>query len=191
MKNPKKQDLPKEGEGEKTQEVLHAVQDLWDKAQKSQEYYDQYVRAVAELDNYRKRAIKERQHEVEAVQIQLIRGLLPIVDNLDRALNQIKGHSDSKSIQEGLELIGRQLQAYLESIGLKPLHAVGEKFDPHKHEAVLHVQSKEYPDHHVLEEVQRGYTLGNRVVRHAMVKVVDNPSSGPDAVAPDNTPQKA
>ena len=169
-------------------EVLKVVQELWEKAQRSEENYDRFLRAVAEMDNYRKRAMRERQHEVEAVQIHLLRGLLPIVDNLDRALAQIKGQSDSKNIQEGLELISRQTQAYLESVGLKPFTSVGEVFDPHKHEAVLHVQSKDHPDHCVLEEVQKGYTLGGRVIRHALVKVVDNPPVPPADAAPDATP---
>ena len=176
MKNSKKHQMRQDAvQAEKVQEILHSVQTLWDKAQKAEEYYDRYLRAAAELENYRKRAIKERHQEVEAAQVHFIRGLLPIFDNLERALAQIKGQLDSKSIQDGLGLICRQVQSYLESVGLKPLTSVGEKFDPHRHEAVLHVQTKDYPDNYVLEEIQKGYTLHGRVVRHALVKVVDNP----------------
>ncbi len=153
------------------------LKELKEKAQKADEYYDNYLRAVAELDNYRKRAIKERQHEVEAVQNNLLRGLLPIVDNLERALAQIKEQADSKNMQEGLGLISRQLHTFLDSVGLTPMACVGQQFDPHKHEAVLHVPSKDHPDHYVLEEVQKGYTLHGRVIRHAVVKVVDNPAT--------------
>ena len=115
--------------------------------------------------------------------MQLIRGLLPVVDNLERALAQVGTQSDVKSVREGLELIARQIQTFLEAVGLAAFSAAGEKFDPHKHEAVAHVQSKEHPDHFVLEEIQKGYTLNGRVVRHALVKVVDNPQAPAEAAS--------
>ena len=177
VKNPSlvSNDTAQQG-GKKMAEVLKIVQGLWDKAQKAEENYDLYLRAVAELENYRKRVAKERAHEIEAMRVQLLRLLLPIVDNLERALTQICSQPEAQSIRDGLELIGRQVQGFLESVGLKPFASTGEKFDPHKHEAVLHVQRKDHPDHTVLEEVQKGYTLDGRVIRHALVKVVDNPT---------------
>ena len=173
-----------QGISDESQE-LQEMKTLREKAQKSDEHYDNYLRAVAELDNYRKRAVKERAYSVEAAQIYLIQGLLPIVDNFSRALLQVSGQSNAKNIQEGLSLIGRQVEAFMESVGLRPFSCVGEKFDPEKHEAVVHVPSKDHPDHTVLEEVQKGYLWHGRVVRHALVKVVDNPTA---AVGESSTP---
>ncbi len=159
------------------------LQALREKASKAEEYYDRYLRAVADLENYRKRSIKDRTQAVEYAQVQIIRGLIPVVDSLQRALSQIGSQSDAKSMQEGLSLIDRQVESFLQSVGLSSFSCVGEKFDPDKHEAVLHVPSKDHPDHAILEEVQKGYTLNGRVIRHALVKVVDNPPAKDETVS--------
>lgn len=153
------------------------VQALREKAQKADEWHDKYLRMAADMENYRKRAQKDKQSAVEFAQTQIINGLLPIVDNLERALAQISNQPEAQSVRQGLELIAKQVQAYLESLGLKTFSSVGEIFDPHKHEAVLHVPSKDHPDHSVIEEIQKGYILNGRVIRHAMVKVADNPAN--------------
>ena len=153
------------------------IQALREKAQKADEWHDKYLRMAADMENYRKRAQKDKQSAVEFAQVQIIQGLLPIVDNLERGLAQITNQPAAKSVREGLELISKQIHAFLESIGLKTFNSVGETFDPHKHEAVLHVPSKDHPDHSVIEEIQKGYILNGRVIRHAMVKVADNPAN--------------
>ncbi len=162
---------------DETEPTLSAqdIKALQEKAAKADENHDNYLRAVAEMENYRKRAIRDRSAAVESAEIGMIHALLPIVDNLERALAQVSGEADAKAVQEGLGLISRQIQTFLDSIGLKPIVCAGQIFDPHQHEAVLHVPTEDKPDHAVLEEVQKGYTLNGRVVRHSLVKVADNP----------------
>ncbi len=152
-------------------------QSLKELEEKAKETHDKYLLAVADLDNYRKRAQREKIAAVDDAQLSFIRGLLPVVDNIERALGQLSAHEEAKDVREGLQLIVKQVHAYLDAVGLKPFSSVCETFDPHKHEAILHVPSKDHPDHSVVEEVQKGYSWHGRIVRHALVKVADNPQS--------------
>ncbi len=129
--------------GKDMQKLEQSLKELENKAK---ETHDKYLLAVADLDNYRKRAQREKIAAVEDAQLSFIRGLLPVVDNIERALGQLSEKEQAKEIREGLQLIVRQLHAYLDAVGLKPFSSVGETFDPHKHEAILHVPSKDHPD---------------------------------------------
>jgi len=129
-------------------------------------------RLQAEFENARKRAAREQQDFREFATADALKALLPIVDSFERALATSKEKSEFRS---GVELIAKQLQDALAKLGLRPVQAKGNEFDPHLHEAVELVDTTEVPDHHVVEELQRGYTLKDRLLRPAMVRVARNP----------------
>jgi molecular chaperone GrpE len=134
------------------------------------------ARRQADFENYRKRVERERTETYNRVVGELVRKLLPVVDNLGRALDAERSveASESKEFRHflnGVELIGKQLNELLESFGVAPIAAVGERFDPHVHEAVVTEASDEHEPDTVIEELARGYRIGDRLLRPAMVKV--------------------
>jgi molecular chaperone GrpE len=133
---------------------------------------DRLARAQAEFENSRRRAAKEQQDFRDFAAADAIKSLLPALDSFERAL-QAKG--DGRDFRNGVELIYKQLQDALAKVGVRPVAAKGEPFDPHVHEAIEMVETSEAPDHEVLEELQRGYKLKERLLRPAMVKVAKNP----------------
>jgi molecular chaperone GrpE len=133
---------------------------------------DRLARAQAEFENARRRASREQQEFRDYATIDVIKSLLPVMDSFERALNT---KSDAADFRSGIELIYKQLQVALAKLGVLPVPAVGEPFDPHYHEAVEMVETDEAADHEVLEELQRGYKLKDRLLRPAMVKVARNP----------------
>jgi molecular chaperone GrpE len=136
------------------------------------EYYDLLLRTRAEFDNYRKRVERERLEVQETAASDLLRNLLPIVDDLERALGATADQpGGTESYRRGVELIHRQLLDVLRQHGAKPIEAVGADFDPHLHQAVTHEAVPGHRDGEVVEEYRRGYTVGNRLLRPSMVKV--------------------
>jgi molecular chaperone GrpE len=133
---------------------------------------DRMARLQAEFDNARKRAAREQQEYKDFALADAIKNLLPILDSLDRAL-QMPGQKQ-EDFRAGVELIRKQFQDALEKLGLRPIPAKGEPFDPRLHEAIEMVDSDEVKDHHVLEELQRGYKLKDRLLRPSMVRVARN-----------------
>ena len=133
---------------------------------------DRLARQQAEFDNARKRTIREQQEFREYAAADALKSLLPVVDSLDRAL-QVK--SDAEEFRNGVDLIYKQLQSALAKLSVHPIASKGEPFDPHYHEAIEMVETTEAPDHHVVEELQRGYKYKDRLLRPAMVKVARNP----------------
>jgi molecular chaperone GrpE len=135
------------------------------------EYYDLLLRKTAEFENYRKRIDRERQSVSEAATADLLGELLPIVDDMERALKANAGVEGAESYRRGVELIHRQLVDALRKRGVRPIEALGADFDPHYHQAVAHVAAEGRRDGEVLEEFRRGYMLGDRLLRPSMVKV--------------------
>jgi molecular chaperone GrpE len=133
---------------------------------------DRLARAQAEFENARRRATKEQQDFREYAAADAIKPLLPVLDSFERAL-QVK--SDPVDFRSGVELIYKQLQDALAKAGVRAIPAKGEPFDPHVHEAIEMVETSDAPDHEVLEELQRGYKIKDRLLRPAMVKVAKNP----------------
>ncbi|MFZ1008801.1 MAG: nucleotide exchange factor GrpE [Candidatus Sulfotelmatobacter sp.] len=133
---------------------------------------DRLARQQAEFDNARKRTVREQQEFREYAAADALKSLLPVVDSLDRAL-QVK--SDAEEFRNGVDLIYKQLQTALAKLSVHPIASKGEPFDPHVHEAIEMVETTEAPDHHVVEELQRGYKYKDRLLRPAMVKVARNP----------------
>ena len=133
---------------------------------------DRLARSQAEFDNARKRAAKEQQDFRDYALVDTLKTLLPILDSFERALRVSAG--EKSEFRNGVELIYKQLQDALTKVGLRPVEAVGKMFDPHVHEAIEMVDTEDAPDHQVLEELQRGYKLKERLIRPAMVKVARN-----------------
>jgi molecular chaperone GrpE len=134
---------------------------------------DRLARLQAEFDNARKRAVREQQDFREFAAADVIKNFLPILDSFERAL-KAGGDSNSNDFRNGIELIYRQFQDALQKIGVQPIVSVGQPFDPRVHEAVEMVDTTEVPDHHVLDELQRGYKYKDRLLRPAMVRVARN-----------------
>lgn len=132
---------------------------------------DRLARLQAEFENARKRAAREQQEFREYAVADAIKPLLPVLDSFERALHAAPEKSEFRS---GVELIYKQLQDALAKLGLLPVAAKGEPFDPHVHEAIEMVDTNHAKDHEVLEELQRGYKLKDRLLRPAMVKVARN-----------------
>ncbi len=132
---------------------------------------DRLARLQAEFDNARKRAVRDQQEFREFAAADVIKNILPILDSFERAL---KAGGHSSDFRNGIELIYRQFQDALQKIGVQPILSTGQPFDPRIHEAVEMVDTTEVPDHHVLDELQRGYKYKDRLLRPAMVRVARN-----------------
>jgi len=131
---------------------------------------DRLLRTAAEFDNYRKRIDRERRDQADAAVADAIAELLPIIENLERALEVPPGN-DTEVYRKGVELIHLQMAELLRKRGVKPIRAVGADFDPRFHQAVMHEVSSEHREGEVMDELSRGYMLGERLLRPAMVKV--------------------
>jgi molecular chaperone GrpE len=135
------------------------------------EYYDLLLRKQAEFDNYRKRIERDRQSLSEAAAAGMIEELLPVIDDLDRALAAEAVGESAQAYRLGVELIYRQLGDILRKRGVRPIEALGADFDPHYHQAVSYEPADGRRDGEVIEEFRRGYMLGDRLLRPSMVKV--------------------
>jgi molecular chaperone GrpE len=131
---------------------------------------DRLLRVAAEFDNYRKRVDRERRDQADFATAEAIADLLPIIDDLERAL-KAPGGGDSDGFRKGVELIHQQMLELLRKRGVKPVDAVGTDFDPRYHQAVADESSADHREGEVMEEFARGYMLGDRLLRPAMVKV--------------------
>jgi molecular chaperone GrpE len=137
------------------------------------EYYDLLLRKTAEFDNYRRRIERERRELSDYAAAELLKDILPLVDDLERALASTSGDAPSSAtaLRSGVELILRQLLDLLKRRGVTMIEAKGADFDPHVHESVTQEVSADHREGEVLEEFRRGYKLGDRLLRPAMVKV--------------------
>lgn len=135
------------------------------------DYYDRLLRKTAEFDNYRKRIDRERVQLSEAAAADLLQELLPLVDDMERALKADAGSEATDAIRRGVELIHKQLVETLRKRGVTPIASLGADFDPHFHMAVSHEPAAGRREGEVVEEFRRGYMLGERLLRPAMVKV--------------------
>ncbi len=141
-----------------------------------EEKNDRYLRALAEMENTKRRVQREREEYIRYANESMIRELLPVLDNFDRAIEAARARGEAASMVEGIELIQRELLKVLERFGVERYSALGATFDPTRHEAVSRVASLEHPENTVVGETLRGYTLNGRVLRPALVAV----STAPD-----------
>lgn len=130
---------------------------------------DKYLRLAAEYDNFRRRSQKERENVYSDAYSDAINALLPVLDNLGRAV----GCEDPKALSDGLALILKSFDEGLQKLGIEEIKAEGETFDPERHYAVLHIEDENYGESEVVEVLQKGYTRGDKVIRYAVVKVAN------------------
>jgi molecular chaperone GrpE len=153
------------------------------KEKEAAENYDRYMRAMADLDNYKKRAARDKEETIKYGNEKLIKDILPILDSLDRALHQssdLSVRNNFEAFQQGLELIHSQILGCLERHGVVKIPAKGEEFDPEKHQALLQVETPEMESNRVVDEYESGYTLHGRLLRPTKVSVSKNVPSGDD-----------
>lgn len=147
---------------------------------KEAEYLDGWQRARAELSNARKRFQREQQQAYANAKADLLVRLLPIVDDFERAFETLPDDLSSHKWVEGIKLVQHKAQGLLEQEGVAPIEAAGQQFDPFRHQAVTHEPSDEVPEGHVIAEMQRGYSMGDRVLRPCMVRVSAGPPVEPE-----------
>lgn len=166
------------------EEALEALQEkIGEYEAEIEELLDKYRRKAAAFANYRKRQKRERELESIRLRTKVLGGLLPIVDDLRRALQNVPEQAKEKEWVEGITLIQRKLEGLLDKYEVTPIEALGEPFDPHYHSALLQAESDEYPAGTVMEEVEKGYLVGDRVLRPSLVKVSLGPESNGDESA--------
>jgi molecular chaperone GrpE len=159
-------------QGETGTESTEAAAELEKLRAENAAQLERLARMQAEFENFRKRSMREQQDFREYALADALKQLLPILDSLDRAL-KTEGTS-VEDFRSGIELIDRQFHDVLTRLGVEPIPAEGQPFDPSIHQAIQMVETADVPDHHVMDELQRGYRLRERVLRPAMVRVAQN-----------------
>jgi molecular chaperone GrpE len=151
------------------------VAKLLEKAQLSDEYYSRMQRLQADFDNFRRRSQREREELADIITETVVVKFLPILDNMERALGTAKQQAGAEAqLAAGVEMIHRQMEDVLAKLDVTPIPAVGEVFDPQKHEAIMQVADSDKADDIIVDELQKGYQLKGRVIRPSMVRVVKN-----------------
>lgn len=142
---------------------------------KLQEAYDklnqQYIRLAADFDNYRKRQEQERESLVKYGTENALKKMLEVLDNFERGQKALEGVEDSEKIKECFQLVHKQVWETLSKLGLEEIKAVGEEFDPNFHEAVMQTPTTEHPEHTIINELQKGYKVGDKILRPTLVNV--------------------
>ena len=159
------------------------IRELQAQAARADEYRDQLLRTAADLDNYKKRAAREKQEAIKFANESLLGKLIPILDNFDMALAAVsnaQGEKDQSastdSLQQGVSMIQQQLRQALADAGLEEINATGQPFDPNYHEAVSQQESAEVPEGHVMQQLRKGFKLRDRLLRPATVIVAKAPA---------------
>ena len=133
---------------------------------------EKYTRLLAEFDNMRARNDKENKKMFDYGAMDALEKLLPVVDNFERALQNVT-EDEKTGFEQGIEMIYKQLMEYMQSLGVEPMNAAGQEFNPDFHNAVIHVEDENYGENVIVEEMQKGYMYKDVVLRHAMVKVAN------------------
>lgn len=164
QKKPKKEKAKKEKESKKDAGLKEAAEKL------VREEKEKYLRLAAEYDNFRKRSQKEKDSLYTDIKADTLRKFLPVYDNLERAL---KVATADEAYRKGVEMIMTQFKSTMDGLGVTEIAAEGEKFDPEKHNAVMHVEDESFGENEIVEVFQKGFMMGDKVIRFAMVKVAN------------------
>jgi len=164
-------------------EVTALLQELEESKEKQAEYLDGWQRARAELANARKRFQREQQQAYTNAKADVLVRLLPIMDDLERAFGAVPEDLSDAGWIEGIKLVLRKFDQLLKQEGVAPIEAAGQEFDPYYHQAVTHEPSETVPSGHVIEEIQKGYKVDDRVLRPSIVRVSSGPLAEPEAEA--------
>lgn len=170
------ENLETEAVPEEQEEVAEEAEDtkISELEEKIKEWEDKYVRLYAEYDNYQKRSKREKDARYADAVVDVVSEILPVADNLERALATEVESEDAKKVLEGVLMVKKQMNEILNKLEVSEIAAVGEEFDPNIHNAVMHVDDEKVDDNTVVEEFMKGYRYKNdRVIRHSMVKVAN------------------
>ncbi|OFX17371.1 MAG: nucleotide exchange factor GrpE [Armatimonadetes bacterium RBG_16_58_9] len=174
MEAAEEQELPMEEEIEPdklTAEIAAMQRELEQIKSDAEESHDRYLRALADFDNFRKRQREETERRAQLAREELILKLLPIMDNFERALAAAEEQHSYDSLVEGVSLTLRQMNEMLSREGVEPIEAVGGEFDPRLHEAMVRMETDDYPENTVVDELEKGYMLNGKVLRPSRVRV--------------------
>jgi molecular chaperone GrpE len=170
--------MPNNKKTEKNEETItipkKEYEELKAKAAEKESVYDKYLRIQADFENARRRLEKDKVDFVKYANEQMAFEFLPILDNLEISEKHIAEAKDFHAVREGVDMVHKQIQKFLKDIGLEKVKAVGEKFDPHLHEAVETVEAKDKDDDLIVEELKPGYKFNDKLLRPAVVKIVKN-----------------
>lgn len=161
----------KKKKAKESKEMRELRKELETKEKEAQEYLDMLKRLKAEFENYKKRMLKEQTRLVETAAEEVILKILPVLDNLERALSAAKENHDAENLIKGVEMVDSQVKEILLGEGLEAIVPHGKPFDPEKHEAVMHGESDEHEEDAVIDVMQKGYQYKGKLIRPAMVKV--------------------
>ena len=176
-------------DGGVSEEDLRALEaEVETKTQEAAEWKDKYLRSVADLDNFRRRALKDREEARQYGAENLLRDLLVILDNLDLAM-EAKG--DAEQIKQGVKMTHDQFKAVMKQHGVEIIEATGNPFDPKRHEAVAHIPSEEHPAGTVVQEHRRGYQFKERLLRPTMVSVSKGEEAAPPPAPESTNPEES
>jgi molecular chaperone GrpE len=156
---------------EREKEIEELKKRVEEKEKEVREHHDRLLRVAADFDNYKKRAAKEKEEWAKFANEDLIKSILPFVDNLERAVNHSEKTQDIQVLIEGIKLTVQQLLQTLNKFGVSPIESVGRPFDPSMHEAMMVVETNQHEPNRVVEEFQKGYLLNDRLLRAATVSV--------------------
>jgi len=152
-------------------EIQHLKDQIQLKEEEAKDSYERLLRTCAEFENFKKRAAKEKEEFIKYAQEGMIRELLPVLDNLERAVEHSKASQDMNGLVEGIDMTVKQFLQCLEKIGVKPVTAIGERFDPTRHEAIMQVEEGDYDADTVVGEHQKGFIFNDRLLRPCLVTV--------------------
>lgn len=170
-------DMP-EGDTAGEEGVASIREALEKKEAECRELQDKYVRALAEMDNFRKRMNREMTDSVKYANEKILGDLLIVIDNMERAITHSREKKDFDSLIDGLELTMKEFKGVFEKNGVQSIESVGQAFDPSKHHAVSMVESDKHEDNIIVEEFRKGYILNDRVLRHSLVGVARKKEAG-------------
>ncbi|WP_435925718.1 nucleotide exchange factor GrpE [Paenibacillus sp. DYY-L-2] len=165
------EEIPAQEAGDVQEPSAEAQAELDKLRAEAEEHKQRLLRTQADYDNFRRRTVKEKEELGKYASAKLITELLPVIDNFERALGLVNDSEEVASYAKGVEMIFRQLEGILKAEGLSAMESVGTPFNPEFHQAIMQVESDEYEEGTVVEEVQKGYILKDKVLRPAMVKV--------------------
>lgn len=165
------EEIPAQEAGDVKEPSAEAQAELDKLRAEAEEHKQRLLRTQADYDNFRRRTVKEKEELGKYASAKLITELLPVIDNFERALGLVNDSEEVASYAKGVEMIFRQLEGILKAEGLSAMESVGTPFNPEFHQAIMQVESDEYEEGTVVEEVQKGYILKDKVLRPAMVKV--------------------
>lgn len=163
---------------ENSGQVAAAQDALAAKAEECKTLNEKYLRLAAEFENYKRLAQRDQREQIKFGNEQLLKELLPVLDNMERAIKAARDNGGSSALVQGVDLTLKQLSGALAKFGVQAVETVGQTFDPSTHQAVSQIPSDSVPPNHVVDEFQKGYRLHDRILRAAMVSVSSGPANG-------------